>query len=164
MSNKANFEAEDWQKITRAPYLAGLAVIGASPTVTGLASEMSALGRAVTDPSEAGANNDLVNAIIAEFVSRRTDTPTTDEKPPKDMKELKDRSLETLRQAVWLLSAKARPDEVEGYKAWVMGIARKVAEAAREGAFLGLIGGVLVSDAEKATLQEIAQTLGIAQG
>ncbi len=40
-----------------------------------------------------------------------------------------------------------------------MGLAQKVAEAAKEGAFLGLIGGVLVSDAEKATLEEIKQTL-----
>ncbi len=114
MSNKADWNPEDWQKITRAPYLAGLAVIGASPTVTGLASEMSALGRAITDATDAGQHNDLVNAIIAEFVSRRTDAPTTDERAPKDMKELKDRSLETLRQAVWRVSAKARPDELAG--------------------------------------------------
>lgn len=163
MSNKADWSIEDWQKITRAPYLAGLAVIGVSPTVTGLPAEMGALGRAVTDPTDAGQNNDLVNAIIAEFVSRRTDQPTTDEKPPKDVTELKDRSLETLRQAVWLVSSKARPEELEGYKHWVIGIAQKVAEAAKEGAFLGLIGGVLVSDAEKATIEEIRQTLGLTQ-
>lgn len=164
MANRATFADEDWQKIVRAPYLAGLAIIGVSPTVTGLGAEMGALGRAVTDPTDAGPNNDLVNAIIAEFVSRRTDAPTTREAPPRDVTELKNRSLETIRQAIWFVSAKARPDELEGYKTWIMGIARKVAEAAKEGAFLGLIGGVLVSDAEKATLEEIAQTLGITQG
>ncbi len=163
MSNKADFEQADWEKIVRAPYLAGLAIIGVSPTVTGLPAEMGALGRAVTDPTDAGQNNDLVNAIIAEFVSRRADAPTTDEKPPKDMTELKSRSLETIRQAVWLVSAKARPEELAGYKSWIMSIAQKVAEAAKEGAFLGLIGGVLVSDVEKATLEEIKQTLNMSQ-
>jgi hypothetical protein len=41
------------------------------------------------------------------------------------------------------------------------GISQRVAEASREGGFLG-IGSVLVSDAEKATLADIAKALGIA--
>ena len=43
----------------------------------------------------------------------------------------------------------------------VRGISQRVAEASKEGWFLG-IGGVLVSDVEKATLADIAKALGTA--
>jgi uncharacterized membrane protein YeaQ/YmgE (transglycosylase-associated protein family) len=45
------------------------------------------------------------------------------------------------------------------FKAWLSSISQKVAEASSEGGFLG-IGGVQVSDAEKATLGDIAKALG----
>ena len=44
------------------------------------------------------------------------------------------------------------------FKAWLGAIAERVAEASKEGGFLGF-GGVQVSDAEKATLAEIAGAL-----
>jgi hypothetical protein len=58
-----------------------------------------------------------------------------------------------------LLNRKA-PGEAEGVKRWLLGTAQQAAEAAREGGFLG-IGGVKVSDAEKAALAEVAQVLGV---
>jgi hypothetical protein len=63
------------------------------------------------------------------------------------------------RQASALLDAKASGDAV-AYKTWLGKISQGVAEAAKEGGFLG-IGGVPVSDAEKATLAEISSALKI---
>ena len=51
------------------------------------------------------------------------------------------------------------PSDAAAYKAWLLQIANNVAEASKEGGFLGF-GGVDVSDAEKATLTEIAAALG----
>ena len=51
------------------------------------------------------------------------------------------------------------PSDAAAYKDWLLQIANSVAEASKEGGFLGF-GGVHVSDAEKATLSEIAATLG----
>jgi len=45
-----------------------------------------------------------------------------------------------------------------GFKAWLNSISEKVAEASSEGGFLG-IGGVKVSDKEKATLADISKAL-----
>ena len=60
-----------------------------------------------------------------------------------------------------MLDAKA-PGDAAAFKEWLRQISRHVAEAAEEGGgFLG-IGGVPVSDAEKATLTEIAGALKIA--
>ena len=58
-----------------------------------------------------------------------------------------------------VVDAKA-PDDAAAFKGWLREISQHVAEAAKEGGFLG-IGGVLVSEAEKATLTEISSTLGL---
>ncbi len=47
-----------------------------------------------------------------------------------------------------------------GFKVWLQHVAQKSAEAGSEGGFLGF-GGVAVSDAEKATLGEITEALGL---
>jgi len=63
-----------------------------------------------------------------------------------------------LKEVSAILDAKA-PQDAAGFKAWLQTISEHVAEAASEGGFLG-IGGVKVSDAEKATLADISKALG----
>ena len=75
--------------------------------------------------------------------------------------ELKQKAIEELRGVAGLLDLKA-PDDAAGFKAWLNAIAQKTAEAGTEGGFLGF-GGVAVSDAERATLAEIAAALSPAQ-
>jgi hypothetical protein len=70
------------------------------------------------------------------------------------------KSLEILKQAAGIVSANA-PGDAAAFKAWLQHISQAVAEAATEGGFLGF-GGVRVSDAEKATLAHIAESLGVA--
>ena len=60
-----------------------------------------------------------------------------------------------------MVDAKA-PDDAAAFKGWLRQISEHVAEAATEGGgFLG-IGGVPVSEAEKATLTEISSALKLA--
>ena len=63
------------------------------------------------------------------------------------------RSLANLKEVSGILNTKA-PQDAAGFKAWLQAIGQNVAEASSEGGFLG-IGGVQVSDAEKATLADI---------
>jgi hypothetical protein len=63
-----------------------------------------------------------------------------------------------LREVSAILDAKA-PSDAVAFKAWLRGISQKVAEASKEDSFLG-VGGVQVSDAEKATLADISKALG----
>ena len=71
--------------------------------------------------------------------------------------EIKDKCVEILRQAAAVVDAKA-PGDAAAFKGWLRQISQHVAEAAKEGGFLG-IGGVAVSEAEKATLTEISSAL-----
>ena len=50
------------------------------------------------------------------------------------------------------------PGDAAAFKDWLRQISQHVADAAKEGGFLG-IGGVRVSEAEKATLAEISSAL-----
>src|SRR4029079_9928571 len=68
------------------------------------------------------------------------------------------RSLANLKEVSDILNAKA-PQDAAGFKAWLQAIGQNVADASSEGGFLG-IGGVKVSDAEKATLDDISKSLG----
>jgi hypothetical protein len=69
--------------------------------------------------------------------------------------------LATLRQVAALLAEKSTPAEANGYKEWLMKIAALTTEAGKEGGnFLGW-GAVLVNDAEKAALAEVAAALGV---
>jgi hypothetical protein len=68
--------------------------------------------------------------------------------------EIKAKCIETLRQAGAVVDAKA-PGDAAAFKSWLRQISQHVAEASNEGGFLG-IGGVPVSEAEKATLTEIS--------
>ena len=71
--------------------------------------------------------------------------------------EIKAKCIDTLRQVAEVVDAKV-PSDATAFKTWLRQISQHVAEAAKEGGFLG-IGGVAVSDAEKATLAEISKAL-----
>ncbi len=49
--------------------------------------------------------------------------------------------------------------DADEYRLWIITIAQKVAEATKEGGFLG-IGGKRVTVAEMAALKEIAEAIG----
>ena len=111
--------------------------------------------------SDAG-SSELVKAVIADFETSEGRSSIQEAlrkrfagaKPAEAVQ----RSLANLREVSAILDAKA-PGDAPAFKAWLSSISQKVAAASKEGGFLG-IGGVQVSDAEKATLGDIAKALG----
>jgi hypothetical protein len=163
MANKASFTPEEWTKVLESVAVTGMAVTAAEPSgLFGMLKEAlfggAALAAAKADPNA----NELVKAAIGDFetaesraaVQEALNARFAGAKPA----DIVPRSLETLRQASSILDTKARAD-APAFKAWLNSIAAKVAEASKEGGFLGF-GGVQVSDAEKATLAQIAGALG----
>ena len=67
------------------------------------------------------------------------------------------RAIEEVRKTAAIVEQVA-PADAAAFKAWLLHISTKVAEASKEGGFLGF-GGIAVSDAEKATLSDIANAL-----
>ncbi len=64
-----------------------------------------------------------------------------------------------MRQVTALIEKKSKP-EAQGFNQWLVSVAQKVSEAAKEGGFLGF-GGTRVSEQEAATIKELSAALGV---
>ena len=77
----------------------------------------------------------------------------------KNPDEARQKAVEGCVAAANIVTQKS-PAEADEFKQWLMTIANRTAEAAKEGGFLG-IGGTQVSDKEKAGLAALATALGV---
>ncbi len=163
MASKASFSAEEWQQLLASPMVAAMAVTAAEPSgLFGLLKESFAASGSLAKARSDAAANALVKALIAEFETSEGRTAARDRLKTqfggaKQSADLKPKAIEGLRQVSSLLDAKA-PEDAAAFKTWLQSTAQGVAEAAKEGGFLGF-GGVQVSEAEKATLAEISSAL-----
>jgi hypothetical protein len=163
MANKQSFTPEEWTKILESTMLAGMAVTAAEPSgLWGSLKEGFASSSALAAAKADSGSSELVKAVIAEYETTEGRAAIQEAlrkrfagSKPGDAVQ---RSLDNLREVSAILAAKA-PGDAPAFKAWLSSISQKVAEASSEGGFLG-IGGVQVSDAEKATLGDIAKALG----
>jgi hypothetical protein len=164
MANKQNFKPEEWTKILESTMLAGMAVSAAEPSgLLGALKEAIASSSTLARAQSDAASNELVKAVVSDFETKEGRAAVQEAlrqqlagaKKPGDVVQ---RSLDNLKEVSAILNAKA-PQDAAGFKAWLQTISKNVAEASSEGGFLG-IGGVKVSDAEKATLADISKALG----
>jgi hypothetical protein len=163
MANKQNFKPDEWTKILESTMLAGMAVSAAEPSgLWGALKEAFASSSALAAAKSDAGSNELVKAVVADFETKEGRSAVKEAlrqhlagAEPADAVQ---RSLANLREVSTILNAKA-PQDAAGFKAWLQAISKNVAEASSEGGFLG-IGGVQVSDAEKATLADISKALG----
>jgi hypothetical protein len=155
---------EEWKSLLESVMMAGIAVTAAEPSgLWGMLKESFASGSALRQAKIDPASGPLIKAVVADFETIQGQSTARDglsEKlTGKNPAEIKTQCIETLRQTGSVVDSKA-PDDAVVFKEWLREISQHVAEAAKEGGFLG-IGGVLVSDAEKATLMEISSALGL---
>jgi len=145
--------------------MAGMAITAADPSgLWGLLKESlaggSALAKVMADPDA----NPLVKAVANDFSTGEARSTARDGLKAKFANsrpaDVKTKSIEALRQVSAVLATKA-PGDAAAFKSWLCQISQATAEAASEGGGLLGIGGVQVSDAEKATLAEISAALDI---
>ena len=163
MANKQNFTPEEWTKVLESMMLAGMAVSAADPNgLWGTVKEAFASRSALAAAKLNHGSNELINAVIADFETSEGRSATQEALRKRvagaEPADVVQRSLADLREVSAILDAKA-PRDAAAFKVLLRGISQKVAEACVEGGFLGF-GGVLVSDAEKATLADVEKALG----
>jgi hypothetical protein len=157
MATKADFTPDEWKLLLQSPLIAGVAISAADPSgLIGMMRESMASARALiqakTDPNA----DVLVKAVGSEFETSEgrglaqdgVKTAITGAKTPA---EIVAKALDALKAASAMLDAKGGADAMPF---------KSVAEAAPEGGFLGF-GGTQVSEAEKATVAQIAGALGV---
>lgn len=165
MAGKSSFTKEEWSLLLQSPMIAGMAITAADPSgLWGLLKESFANGSALTQAITGTNTNALVKAVVTDFSESESRTAARDGLTAKftgsQPADVKTKSMGSLRQVSALLDTKA-PGDAAAFKAWLRQISQSTAEAAKEGGGLLGLGGVQVSDAEKATLAEISTALGV---
>ena len=146
MTTKADFSTDEWKLVLEGPPSAGMIVLTAQ--TGGTWRETWAISKSYVEARKQHGESELLDEIVSakpEMDHTRYHTP----------EELKGAGLKHLRDAVALLQNKAKSEEVEDYRQFVLNLSDKVAAAHRE-------GGQDVSPAERDAVNEIADALGTA--
>jgi Bacterial protein of unknown function (DUF937) len=150
VATKARYPESAWTTLRLAPVAAAQLVIGASKSgAIGTTKELSALSNAITAAKKDAAPTSLVGLIFENALSE-TDLGTLgDDQAAVDL----------LKNAMGSI-ARSSPAEAAGYGKFLVDIATSVAEASKEGGFLG-IGGTRVSPEEKLAIDKIRSVAGL---
>lgn len=163
MTDKSSFSAEEWNELLAATMLAGMVVIAADPSgIVGMLKESMANAGALADAQRNADTNVLIKSIVADFQTSEGRTAAREKirqtlagaTSPQDAQT---KSLAALKSVAALLEEKA-PEDAPLVKSWLQSIGNRTAQAANEGGFLGF-GGVAVSDAEQAALDQLTAAL-----
>ena len=141
MTGKADFTEEEWNTLREGPTSAGMIVLVSSKG--GSFRETWALAKTFAEARKQHGESELLDALVAD----KPDTPRY-----HSPEEAEQQGLERVRQAVALLQEKA-PDDVDGYRQFVMEVAGRVAEAHKE-------GDRAVSPEEQEAITKIESALG----
>ncbi len=164
MTTKEDFTTEEWTQLESAPVYAGMAIITGDPAVTSIFKESAALAKAMVQNPLPPDAQDLVGDIVADLQLKAQNKEKFEEPKfdTKDPNEIAKQIYDYVGGAAAIVDQKATPEEAQGYKEWVMSVAQSVAEAGKEGGFLG-IGAVRVSDKEKIVLANLQKTIGLTE-
>ena len=159
MTSKADYTDEEWTRLRRAPFVAGLAISMADPggPIEMAKETMATLRAATTPPSQ----EDLLVAVSQDIASMMNEkqNPLKDFKP--DSAALAGKMvLDEMKAVNEIATAKATPEEADAYRRWLLTVAQAAADAAKEGGFMGF-GAELVSQGEQRMLGELRATLGV---
>jgi len=160
MLTKNDFAASDWNTLRDTIYLVGLATMLAEPSGLGTVKESLAMTMGIwkDQTSEIPLIRDLTGR--AEVQAAQDSLKGRFTGSPKDFSKeiVRDLALEHARSSVALLSGKGSPGEIDAYRTLLYELAEKVANASREGGFLGF-GGKAVSDAEQRFLDDLQNAI-----
>lgn len=155
MTTKNDFSEEEWTRIVRAPFVAGLAIALADPGgPIEAAKESMAMIKSATNPST---REQLVSEVVldiqAEVQQKRNPLegyrPTSPGTAPAG-----DQVLVELKEVRAIVAARATPDETAAFGQWLVDSAQAAADAAKEGGFLGF-GAKQVSEGELHMLDQV---------
>lgn len=165
MSTKQNFNDDDWAKVMSAPVIAGTFIMVSDLGITSLPGETKAMTEAITKGDAPDAVKELVGSIAADMIAmaqnkQKLEPPTMPEDAKNNPQAAKQAMLDQISEGAALVAQYGSAEEAAAFKQWLVTVADAVAEAGKEGGFLG-IGATRVSDKEKTALAELSAALGL---
>jgi hypothetical protein len=159
MTTKADFTDEEWARLERAPIIAGMAISLADPggPIEAVKESVATL-RTVTETAQSGGGGGLVDAVAGSFAEKAKlrQNPLGDFKPRGAM--AGQEILNELQTVNELVRDKATPEEAAAFREWLLTVAKRAAEAAKEGGFMGF-KAERVSEGEQKMLDQLGQVL-----
>ncbi len=154
MTTKSAFTEDEWTRITRAPFVAGMAISLADPggPIEATKETIATLKSATNPPSREQLLAEVALEIQAMAQQKRS--PLKGYRPSGDGPPAGEQVLEELRATHALVAAKAEPEEAAAFGRWLVTAAQAAADAAKEGGFMGF-GAQQVSDREEAMLDQV---------
>jgi hypothetical protein len=157
MTGKADFSDEEWARLKRGPFIAGMAISLSDPGgPIELVKETAATLKTVTGAAKSADRGELVTALAAEVAASGARHPFGDFKPHGAL--AGQQILDEIAGVGGLVTAKASAEDATAYRAWLNDAAVEAASAAKEGGFLGF-HAVRVSEGEQRMLDKLAEAL-----
>ena len=149
---KARYSADQWATVRLAPMAVAQAVMAASPSgMIGRSKELAAATSAIAAGKEAASPTSLVSlAFDTDLTSTEIDVLKQNPAPATTL----------IRDAVAAVSTNSPADSSE-YGRFLVNVATQVAEASKEGGFLG-VGGTRVSEDEQKAIDQVRKAVGVA--
>jgi hypothetical protein len=159
MTSKADFTDEEWTRLKRAPFVAGMAISLADPggPIEAL-KETAATLKTVRATAESG-RGDLPEALARDVVqdAQQRKNPLGGFKPSSGGTAGVE-ILDELRAVNRIVTEKA-PDDAPAVREWLLSAAQAAADAAKEGGFMGF-HAERVSAGEQRMLDSLREVLG----
>jgi hypothetical protein len=165
MSDKTTYTPEEWAAITEAPAVTGMAVaVSGASGLFGTLSEAFSSTAALMEGMKS--ENPLVRAVCTKdelIAAQRSAKDRLKDVMSGDLATTQNKvrmaALDRLRSAVEVIEAKGTPEDLAAYRTFMHSLAERVANAAKEGSFLGF-GGERVSEGERTMLAAIDTAIG----
>ena len=154
MTTKSDFSDEEWARIVRAPFVAGLSISLADPGGPfETAKETMATVRSATNPPS---REQLLAEVALEIqaMTQQKQNPLKGYRPAKNLPP-GPQVLEELRAVQDLVAAKATAEETAAFGRWLLATAQSAADSAKDGGFMGF-GAQQVSQGEQAMLDQVS--------
>jgi hypothetical protein len=159
MTSKTDFTEEEWARLKRAPFIAGMSISLADPGGPIEAVKETAATLKTVRAAEDGSRGELVGAIAKDVVAdaQHRQNPLGGFKPSKGANAGVE-ILDELRGVNGIVSEKASAEDAEAVRTWLLDAAQEAANAAKEGGFMGF-HAERVSEGEQKMLDSLRETL-----
>jgi hypothetical protein len=154
MTTKNDFTDEEWTRVLRAPFVAGMAISLADPggPIEMSKETMTTMKSATNPPTREQLLSEV--ALDIQSMTQQRQNPLSDFKP-----QAPEQILDEVRAATDIVSSKATAEEAAAFKQWLLASAQAAADAAKEGGFMGF-GATQVSEGEQNMLEKLRTTIG----
>jgi hypothetical protein len=154
MTTKTDFTDEEWTRVLRAPFVAGMAISLADPggPIEMSKETMTTMKSATNPPSREQLLTEI--ALDIQSMTQQRQSPISGFKP-----QAAQQILDELGAVSEIVNSKATAEEAAAFKQWLLATAQAAADAAKEGGFMGF-GAVQVSEGEQKMLDQLRAAIG----